>query len=106
MYSTVNETHVVNWKAYPEYAGTVTRGNFVSSAMAIGVIGARNVAMIVSHLGIDVQDRKDTVSFGTVMGLVSKPGASINYQECVLFLSFWLHSFLIYIVDHLINFVI
>lgn len=32
----------------------------MSSAMAIRVIGARNVAIIVSHLGIDVQDRKDT----------------------------------------------
>lgn len=75
LFSTVNETHVINWKAYPEYDGTVTTGNFTlhpglyyinaiefaASAMEMGVIGARNVAMLTaSHLGIDVQDRRDT----------------------------------------------
>lgn len=73
LFSSINETHVINWKAYPEYDGNVSTGNFTlhaglyhintiefaASAMEMGVIGAKNVAMLAaSHLGIDVQDRK------------------------------------------------
>lgn len=73
LFSTINETHVIDWKAYPEYDGTYSSGNFTlhpglyhtntlefaASAMEMGVIGARNVAMLAaSHLGVDIQDRK------------------------------------------------
>ena len=73
LFSTINETHVINWKAYPEYDGTYSSGNFTlhpglyhintlefaASAMEMAVIGARNVAMLAaSHLGVDIQDRK------------------------------------------------
>jgi prenylcysteine oxidase/farnesylcysteine lyase len=77
LFSTINETFVIKWKAYPEYDGTTSTGNFTlhpglyhinaiefaASAMEMGIIGARNVALLAaSHLGVDVQDRK-TQSF-------------------------------------------
>lgn len=70
LFSEINETHVINWKAYPEYDGSISSGNFTlypglfhvnviefaASAMEMGVIGAKNVALLVaSHLGIDIQ---------------------------------------------------
>lgn len=70
LFSEINETHVINWKAYPEYDGSISTGNFTlypglfninmiefaASAMEMGVIGAKNAALLAaSHLGIDVQ---------------------------------------------------
>ena len=73
LFQTINETRVIDWLAYPEYDGSQTPGNFTlypglyhintiefaASAMEMGVIGARNVAMLAaSHFGIDIQDRR------------------------------------------------
>ncbi|KAK4020758.1 prenylcysteine oxidase [Daphnia magna] len=73
LFSSINETYVIHWKAYPEYDGTISTGNFTlypglyhinaiefaASAMEMSVIGARNVALLAaSHLGVDIQDRR------------------------------------------------
>ena len=73
LFQTINETRVIDWLAYPEYDGSQTPGNFTlhpglyhintiefaASAMEMGVIGARNVALLAaSHFGVDIQDRR------------------------------------------------
>ena len=76
LFSTINETHVIKWKAYPEYTRHNSVGNFTlhsglyhinaiefaASAIEMGIIGARNVALLTaSHLGVDVQGHQDQI---------------------------------------------
>jgi len=72
LFTSVNEIHEINWKAYPDYdSNRQTHGNFTlhpglyhinvmewaASAMEMSVIGARNAALLTaSHFGIDIQD--------------------------------------------------
>ena len=73
LFSEINETHVIDWKAYPEYDGSESPGNFTlhpglyhintiefaASAIEMAVIGARNVALLTaSHFGVDIQDHR------------------------------------------------
>lgn len=73
LFSEINETQVIEWKAYPEYDGSESPGNFTlhpglyhinaiefaASAIEMGIIGARNVALLTaSHFGIDIQEER------------------------------------------------
>lgn len=73
LFSEINETHVIDWKAYPEYDSMQSVGNFTlhpglyhintiefaASAIEMAILAARNVALLTaSHFGVDVQDRR------------------------------------------------
>lgn len=70
LFLVTREIKVVDWKAYPEYDAGRSAGNFTlypglyhintiewaASAMEMGVIGARNVALLAAdHFGVNIQ---------------------------------------------------
>lgn len=73
LFSKINESKVVDWKAYPEYSDSsqplgnftlypglyhVNAIEFAASAIEMSIIAARNVALLIaSHFGIDIQDQ-------------------------------------------------